>query len=77
MPPPPRAPVRLRWIAVGAALVGGPLAAGQAWAYYDYWVTREVLAREIIDGLQRYAGREATAADAARSRELARQLRSR
>jgi len=50
---------RARWIAVGAALVGVPLAAGQAWAGYDYWVTREVLAREIIDGLQRYAGREA------------------
>lgn len=49
---------RARWIAVGAALVGGPLVAGQAWAYYDYWRTREVLAREIIDGLQRYVASE-------------------
>ena len=49
---------RAHWIIVGAALVGGPLVAGQAWAYADYFVTREVHARKIIDGLQSYAERE-------------------
>ncbi|MGH0031779.1 MAG: hypothetical protein ACQGVC_18480 [Myxococcota bacterium] len=49
---------RARRIAVGAALVGIPLVAGQAWAYLDYYVTREVRARAIIDALSAHLERE-------------------
>jgi len=49
---------RARWIAVGAALAGIPLLAGQALARVDYYVTREHRAREIIDALDRYMERE-------------------
>lgn len=49
---------RARHIAVGAVLLTAPLLAGQAWAYLDYYVTREVRAREIIDALQAYLERE-------------------
>jgi hypothetical protein len=43
---------------VGAALVGLPLLAGEAWSYHDYRVTRDRLAREIIDAAQAYLERE-------------------
>jgi MFS family permease len=49
---------RARWIAVGTALAGGPLLAGQVLARADYCVTREHRAREIIDALDRYVERE-------------------
>jgi hypothetical protein len=49
---------RARRIAVGAALVGAPLLAGQAWAQLDYYVTREVRARRIIDALEVHLERE-------------------
>jgi hypothetical protein len=49
---------RARRIGVGAALLGIPLVVGQAWAYLDYYRTREVRAREIIDALASYLDRE-------------------
>jgi hypothetical protein len=49
---------RARRIGVGALLVGVPLAAGQAWAQLDYYVTREVYAGRIIDALEAYLARE-------------------
>jgi len=49
---------RARVLGVGAALVGVPLLAGQAWAWSDYHRTREVRAREIIDALHQYIERE-------------------
>jgi hypothetical protein len=49
---------RARRIGVGAALLGIPLVAGQAWAYLDYYVAREVRARAIIDALSSYLERE-------------------
>lgn len=49
---------RAQRLLVGAALVGVPLVSGQAWAYLDYYVTREVRAREIIDALEAYLERE-------------------
>lgn len=51
-------PRRARHLAAGAALVGIPLVAGQAWAYLDYYVARHVQAQRIIDGLQAYRERE-------------------
>ena len=54
---------RARWIGVGAALAGGPLLAGQVLARWDYYVTREHQAREIIDALVRYIERESTSAN--------------
>jgi hypothetical protein len=50
--------VRARTLAVGAALVGIPLLAGQVWAWSDYYRTREIRAREIIDALHGYIERE-------------------
>lgn len=50
--------LRARRIAVGAILLGFPLVAGQAWAYLDYYVTREFRAREIIDALEAHRERE-------------------
>lgn len=49
---------RARRIGVGAALLGIPLVAGQAWAWLDYYVAREMRAREIIDALSAYRERE-------------------
>jgi hypothetical protein len=49
---------RSRCSAVGAALVLLPILTGQAWARFDYWVTREQRAREIIDALQAWFDRE-------------------
>ena len=49
---------RARLLGVGAALVGVPLLAGQAWAWSDYHRTRDVRAREIIDALHAYVERE-------------------
>jgi hypothetical protein len=49
---------RARRIAVGAVLLGFPLVAGQAWAYLDYYVTRELRAQEIIDALEVHLERE-------------------
>lgn len=49
---------RARRMAVGAALVALPLVAGQAWAFFDYRLTREVRARRIIDALAAYVERE-------------------
>jgi hypothetical protein len=49
---------RARRLAVGAALVAIPLVSGQALARYDYYVTREVRARELIDALDTYLERE-------------------
>jgi hypothetical protein len=47
-----------RPILVGAALVGLPLFASQAWAYLDYAITREVRARAITDALAAWFERE-------------------
>lgn len=49
---------RARRIGVGAALVALPVWGGQAWAFFDYQLTREVRAREIIDALERHIERE-------------------
>lgn len=49
---------RSRATAVGAALVLLPILVGQAAARLDYWVTREVRAREIIDALEVWFARE-------------------
>ena len=49
---------RARYILVGAALIGIPLVGSEAVARYDYWVTREVRARAIIDALSAYFRRE-------------------
>jgi cation transporter-like permease len=54
---------RARQIAVAAALVALPLLAGQVLARIDYHRTREVLARDIIDALDRYLVREAVYPD--------------
>jgi len=42
---------RARILGVGAALIGVPILAGQAWAFADYYRTREIRAREIIAAL--------------------------
>jgi hypothetical protein len=55
---------RARWLAVGVALTGIPLLAGQSLARLDYHVTRERHAREIIDALDRYMERESLYPDA-------------
>jgi hypothetical protein len=44
--------------AVGAALIGIPLVSGQAWARWDYYLSREHRAREIIDALAAYYEQE-------------------
>ncbi|MFQ5415951.1 MAG: hypothetical protein ACE5FL_02770, partial [Myxococcota bacterium] len=49
---------RARNIAVAAALVALPVVGGQALARFDYHRTREVLARELIEALDRYRERE-------------------
>jgi hypothetical protein len=49
---------RARHVLVGAALIGIPLVGSEALARYDYYVTREVRARRIIDALGLYFARE-------------------
>lgn len=58
-------PVRVRAhrFLVGAALLGIPLVAGEALARWDYYVTRDFRAREIIDALQQYLDRESVYPD--------------
>jgi hypothetical protein len=48
-----------RAILVGAALIGIPLFSSQAWAYAEYFLTREVRARAITDALATWYEREA------------------
>jgi hypothetical protein len=55
---------RARRLAVGAALIGIPLIAGQALARWDYYRTREHDARSIIDALAAYYEREQLYPDA-------------
>lgn len=55
---------RARRISVGAVLLGIPLVAGQAWAYLDYYLTREFHARKIIDALEAHLERETLYPDA-------------
>jgi hypothetical protein len=50
--------MRSRSSAIGAALLLLPIVVGQTWARFDYWVTREQRAREIIDALQTWLDRE-------------------
>jgi hypothetical protein len=45
-------------LAVGAAMVALPVVSGQALARYDYYVTREVLARSVTDALASYLEKE-------------------
>lgn len=45
-------------LAVGAAMVAVPVISGQALARYDYYVTREVLARQVTDALASYLEKE-------------------
>ena len=49
---------RARHLLVGAVLIGIPLIGSEAVARYDYYVTREVRARRIIDALDAYLQRE-------------------
>jgi hypothetical protein len=49
---------RARAFGVGAALIAAPVLVGETLAYADYTYTREVSARRVIDGLQRYVERE-------------------
>jgi hypothetical protein len=49
---------RARRLLVGAALIGIPLVASEAVARYDYFLTREIRARRIIDALDAYFQRE-------------------
>ncbi len=45
-------------LAVGAAMIAVPVVSGQALARYDYYVTREILAREVTDALANYLDKE-------------------
>jgi len=49
---------RARHLLVGAALIGIPLVGSEAMARYDYFLTREIRARQIIDALDAYLQRE-------------------
>jgi len=46
-------------LGVGTALVALPLLSGEAWARWDYYVTREHRAGELIDAMDRYYDDEA------------------
>jgi hypothetical protein len=50
--------LRARHALLGAALIGIPLIGSEALARYDYFVTREIRARRIIDALDGYLQRE-------------------
>jgi hypothetical protein len=49
---------RARHVLVGAALIGIPLVGSEVAARIDYFVTREIQARRILDGLALYVARE-------------------
>jgi hypothetical protein len=49
---------RVRAFGVAAVLVAAPVLAGEILAFADYTYTREVSARRVIEGLQRYVERE-------------------
>jgi hypothetical protein len=49
---------RARHLLVGAALIGIPLIGSEAAARYDYFLTREIRARRIIDALDSFFRRE-------------------
>ena len=49
---------RARHVLVGAALIGIPLVGSEAAARYDYFQTREIRARRIIDALDAFYRRE-------------------
>jgi hypothetical protein len=53
-----RLPRRARHLLVGAALIGIPLIASEAAARYDYFLTREIRARRVIDALDSFFKRE-------------------
>ena len=55
---------RARHALVGAVLIGIPLVGSEAMARYDYYVTREIRARRIIDALDLYLQRETVYPDA-------------
>jgi len=55
---------RARHVLVGAALIGIPLVGSEAVARYDYYLTREIRARRIIDALDVYFRRETVYPDA-------------
>jgi hypothetical protein len=55
---PEKLDARARHMAVGAALIAVPLVVGEVWARWDYYVTREHLAREINDALAAYMEKE-------------------
>jgi len=50
-------------VLVGAALIGIPLIGSEALARADYYVTREIRAREILDALALYIARESVYPD--------------
>jgi len=54
---------RARHVLVGAALIGIPLVGAEAVARADYYVTREVRARQILDALALYIKRESVYPD--------------
>jgi hypothetical protein len=49
---------RARHLLVGAALIGIPLVGAEAAARYDYFLTREIRARRILDALDTFYRRE-------------------
>lgn len=49
---------RVIGLAVGAAMIAVPVISGQALARYDYYVTREILARDVTDALAAYLEKE-------------------
>ena len=65
---------RAHRFAVATALVGIPLVAGQALAYRDYVVTRDVRAQTIIDALEAFYSREEMYPDALAELVAARDL---
>lgn len=54
---------RARHMLVGAALIGIPLVGSEATARYDYFRTREIRARQIIDALDAFYRRESVYPD--------------
>jgi hypothetical protein len=53
-----------RHLLLGAALAGVPLVGAEALARYDYFLTREIRARRIIDALEDFLARETIYPDA-------------
>ena len=54
---------RARLALAGALLIGIPLVGSEAVARYDYYVTREIRARQILDALALYIARESVYPD--------------